>query len=262
MRIRKYGLKYQRIDRIFISHLHGDHYFGLVGLLSTMHLLGRIRSIDIYGPVGLKAIVDLQLHAAGSRLAYDIHIHEIAPKSKQVLYEDEKVSVECFPLLHKIPTSGFLIRQKERERSLLAKKAQSDGVKIEYFHRLKKGEDITTKEGVEFRSVDYTSAPPKPKSYAYCSDTAFSEEVAIAVNEVDALYHEATFLKAHEDRAHATKHSTAEEAARIAQKANVGRLLMGHLSARYDDGEAHMEEAKFVFSKSRYMADGDEIILE
>jgi ribonuclease Z len=142
MQFRKFGVKYQKVDLILISHLHGDHYFGLVGLLSTMHMMGRTRAIDVYGPKGLKEIVDLQLHAAGSRLAFDVNIHEVEPETNGVLFEDNKIKVEYFPLSHKIPTNGFIILQKEKERKLNIEKAEADGVKIRYYHLLKKSEDV------------------------------------------------------------------------------------------------------------------------
>lgn len=256
MQIRKLGVNFQRINHIFISHLHGDHYFGLVGLLSTMHLMGRVKSVQIYGPVGLKEIIEIQLKHAKGRLAFNMNFKEIKEGETATLFEDDKCSVQCFPLQHKIPTSGFIIREKDRERKLLADKANDDGVKIEYFHRLKKGEDIETDQGV-IRSADYTESAGSPKSYAYCSDTAYSDVTIGAVNHVDFLYHEATFIEALRDRANATKHSTALDAAKVAKAAGVGALLMGHFSARYDSGEEHTKEAQEVFENARCVEDGD-----
>ncbi len=262
MRIREYGLKFQKIDRIFITHLHGDHYFGLVGLLSTIHMLGRVRPMTIHGPEGLKKIVEMQLTIGGSRLGYDLLIEEIAPDSTSVLFEDEKIRVDAFPLFHKIPTNGFLVRQKPRQRTLLADKARKDGIKFEYFHRLKKGEDVEDEDGNQINFREYTAPPPRAKSYAYCSDTTYHEKVVESVKNVDLLYHEATFLDVHEDRARATKHSTATMAAKVAAEANVGKLIMGHLSARYDSGDEHVNEASAVFKNCEYVIDGDEIVLD
>lgn len=256
--MRKFGVSFNRITHVFISHLHGDHFFGLVGLLSTMHLMGRVKPIHIYGPVGLKGIIQLQLEVAKGKLAYDVIFQEIEPEESSVLFEDDKVKVSCFPLVHKIPTSGILVEEKERERKLLVEKAKADGIKLEYFHRLKKGEDIQ-EDGKTISHLDYTEAADRPKSYAYCSDTALSDGTVKAVKEVNFLYHEATFVEVLRDRAVATKHSTAKDAAEVAKRAQVGKLLMGHLSARYDSGEQHVEEAKEVFSNSECVEDGQVI---
>ncbi|MDB3906854.1 ribonuclease Z [Crocinitomicaceae bacterium] len=258
MQMRKFGVSFNRITHVFISHLHGDHFFGLVGLLSTMHLMGRVKAIHIYGPVGLKEIIQMQLEVAKGKLAYDLIFREIEPEETSVLFEDDKVSVACFPLVHKIPTSGFRIEEKERERTLLAEKARADGVKLEYFHRLKKGEDIE-EDGTTISHLDYTKAAEPPKSYAYCSDTALSDKTVAAVAGVNFLYHEATFIEALRDRAKATKHSTARDAAEVAKRAKVGKLLMGHLSARYDSGKQHLEESKEVFLNSECVEDGQVI---
>ena len=256
MQFRKFGLKFQKVDLILISHLHGDHYFGLVGLLSTMHMMGRTRAIQIYGPKGLKAIVEIQLHAAGSRLSFDVNIDEVEPESNGVLFEDTKIKVTYFPLAHKIPTSGFIVHQKEKDRKLDIDKAQKDGVKIEFYHRLKKSQDVIEENGNVIHYEDYTKRGDAALSYAYCSDTKYHEPIIEFINGVNTLYHEATFIQAHEDRAKGTKHSTAAQAATIANKARVGQLLMGHLSARYDDGKEHEEQAQAIFSNSLFVEDG------
>ncbi len=262
MQIRKFGISLQKINRIFISHLHGDHYFGLVGLLSTMHMMGRTKEIDVFGPKGLKEIVDVQLHAAESRLSFLVNVIELKPGSDGILFEDNKLKITHFPLSHKIPTSGFIIQQKKRERTLMIDKAKADKVKVEYFHRLKKCEDVVDENGKTIAYLKYTSSPPKPKSYAFCSDTRYHEPIIEFIKNVDVLYHEATFTEMLLDRAKATRHSTASQAATIALKANVGELLMGHLSARYDDGVQHELEAILIFEKSRFVNDGDIINLE
>ena len=256
MQIRKFGVNFQRIEHVFISHLHGDHFFGLVGLLSTMHLMGRVKPIYIYGPVGLKEIIELQLEFSKGRLAFDRIYREIEPNETVILFEDDKVSVSCFPLAHKIPTSGFIVREKERERKLLVEKAWEDRVKIEHYHKLKAGEDVE-EEGRLIRFEDYTEPPAKPKSYAYCSDTKYMESTGIAVKDVTVLYHEATFVEELRDRAEATKHSTAGDAAKVAREANVNQLLIGHLSARYDSGELHIAEASVIFENVYCVEDGD-----
>lgn len=256
MQFRKFGLKFQKVDIVLISHLHGDHYFGLVGLLSTMHMMGRKKSIQIYGPEGLKEIVEVQLNAAGSRLAFDVLISEVEPESNGVLFEDEKIRISYFPLAHKIPTSGFLIHQKEKERKLINERAVADGVKVEYYHRLKKSEDVMDENGKLWRYEEYTIPGKLPSTYAYCSDTKYDERIIEHIRNVDVLYHEATFTEAFLDRAVATKHSTARQAAAIAKLANVGQLLMGHLSARYDDGREHEFEAQPIFENCLFVEDG------
>ncbi|NVK63536.1 MAG: ribonuclease Z [Flavobacteriales bacterium] len=261
MQFRKFGLKYQKVDFILISHLHGDHYFGLVGLLSTMHMMGRTRPIEIYGPKGLKEIIEIQLHAAGSRLAFDVNIHEIEPESNGTLIEDDKIQVSYFPIAHKIPTSGFLVVQKEKQRKLLIDKARADNVKIEYYHRLKRSEDVTDEDGRIIRFEEYTLPGEPEKRYAYCSDTKYHEPIVEFIRGVNVLYHEATFVDAHEDRAAKTKHSTAKQAAAIAKRAEVGKLFMGHLSARYENTEQHEMEARSIFERSIFVKDGSKYTL-
>ncbi len=260
MQIRKLGINFQRITDVFISHLHGDHYFGLVGLLSTMHLMGRVKPIRIYGPDGLQKIIELQLEVSKGKLSFERIYSTIIDGENKLLFEDDKVEVSCFPLRHKIPTSGFLIKEKDRERKLLGEKARQDGVRIEFFHKLKAGQDVE-QDGQLIRSSDYTITAPKPCSYAYCSDTAYQKSTADFVKEADVLYHEATFTEALKDRAKATRHSTAKDAAKVASEANVKQLLLGHLSARYDDGETHVLEAKEIFENVRYVEDGEVIVI-
>jgi len=261
MQMRKFGIKFQRIEHVLISHLHGDHYFGLVGLLSTMHLMGRTKAISIYGPQGLKEIVEMQLNYEGARLAFEINFFNVPANESGLLFEDAKISIEHFPLKHRIPTSGFLIREKEKDRHLNSERAARDGVKIEYFHRLKKGEDVYDEEGNLIKANDYTTPADKSKAYAFCSDTKYEEAVAPFIMGVDLLYHEATFLEEHKDRAKATLHSTAKEAASIAKMASAGKLLMGHLSARYDSVEKHIEEAQTVFSNCEVAEDGNTYVV-
>lgn len=256
MQLRKYGVKFQRLDIILISHLHGDHYFGLFGLLSTLHLLGRVKPITIYGPKGLDHQIDTVFSVSRKDLAYDINVIELEDNGADTCFEDEKIRIEHFPLDHKITTHGYLITEKQKERTLLADKAKKDGVKIEFFQYLKKGEDIELDDGGLIKADDYTLQPVPEKSYAYCSDTAYSDVVVEAVKSVDLLYHEATFIELLRDRANKTRHSTAKDAALVAKNAGVGQLLIGHLSARYDSGEDHLKEAKMHFEQVTVVEDG------
>lgn len=256
VQFRKFGVKFQRIEHILISHLHGDHYFGLVGLLSSMHLLGRKKSIEIYGPEGLKQILDIQLQYGGSRLAFEVKVHVLNTSEKGIAFEDDKVLIKHFPLSHKVPTNGFIITEKENERTLLIDKCQRDNVRIEHYQFLKRGENVLGENGKEIKSKDYTISPEAPKSYAYCSDTKYFEPIIESIKNVNLLYHEATFTEEYRDRAKATMHSTATDAANIADKATVGKLLLGHLSARYDSGVQHESEAKTIFKNSEVVEDG------
>ncbi len=256
LQMRKYGVKFQRIDQIFISHLHGDHYFGLFGLLSTLHLLGREKKITLYAPSPLEHILDAILKAGNGHFSYEIEFIAVEDKVGEVIYEDAKCSVTCIPLLHKIPTFGYVIRQKAKSRVLNAEKAERDGISVAYFAKLKNGEDVITNEGQTICSDDYTLPGEPERSYAYCSDTAYSEKLVPLIRNVDVLYHEATFVDALQDRAVATRHSTAREAALIAKQANVHHLMLGHLSARYDDGKAHLKEASEVFGSVEVVEDG------
>ncbi len=261
MQMRKLGVKFQKLDIILISHLHGDHYFGLMGLLSTMHLLGRVKSLMIYGPQGLKDIIEIQMKYGKGKFGYDIEFREIEPNTVDILFEDKKINIRCFPLKHKIPTHGFTIEEKQKEAKLIKHKVDEDNVLVEYYHLLKKGVDVETVGGEVLRSSDYTEPAPDPKVYAYCSDTAYYPEVLKYIEGADLLYHEATFTKKYLDRAKSTMHSTADQAAQIAASASVRKLLIGHFSARFDSGEDHLTEAREVFQETYLAEDGDEFRL-
>lgn len=256
MKMRGLGIKFQKIEHIFISHLHGDHYFGLVGMLSTMQLLGRSKEVHVYSHKGLREVIELQLLMGGARLSFPLVFHDLEVEGNGVLWEDEKILVRYFPLSHGIPTSGFVVVEKEKDFHLLAEKAIKDGVKIAHYHRLKKGEDVLDESGTIFRASEYTVPSSVEKRYAFCSDTRFDERIVPFIENVDVLYHEATFTMRHADRAKSTFHSTALEAATIAQKANVKRLVLGHLSARYDSVDEHLTEAKSGFEAVEVAEDG------
>jgi ribonuclease Z len=256
MQLRNAGIKIQRINHILISHLHGDHFFGLVGLLSTMHLLGRDKGLTIYGPEQLEQIVRIQLEVGASKLNFDIQFVVLNGKENRLLFEDKLIEIHTFPLKHRIPTNGFLIKEKEKERKIIAEAVAEAGLKLADFPLLKKGLNSTDENGKEIDFEDFT-LPPKPSfSYAYCSDTAYWETIVPFIQNASVLYHEATFIDKDLERAKATFHSTAKQAAKIAKQAAVGRLLLGHLSARYSDGLEHETEAKTVFEKSEVVEDG------
>lgn len=254
--MRKFGVKFQRIDIVLISHLHGDHYFGLVGLLSTMHLLGRVNPIKIYGPEELKEIIFMQLHYGGAKLSYDIEFVPTKNDDLNLLFEDEKIEVHSFPLAHKIPTTGFRITEKQKERKIISSKVKRDDIKLEYYHILKSGKDVIDEDGNTISFEEYTMENDPAKMYAFCSDTKYTESIIPFVEGVDIMYHEATFTEAFIDRAKATMHATAQQAANIAKSANVKKLLMGHLSARYASGEEHVAEAQPIFENCEVAEDG------
>lgn len=256
LQMRRFGVKFQRIDHIFISHLHGDHYFGLFGLLSTLHLLGRERKLTLYAPGPLEGILEAILKAGNGYFSFEIDFVPLDDKIGETIFEDDKCYVKCIPLVHKIPTYGFVFYQKEKDKVLNIDKAKNDGVSTAYYTRLKKGEDVEISDGRLLKSEDYTNPGEPQRAYAYCSDTAYSEELVPFIKGVDVLYHEATFIELLADRAKQTRHSTARQAAEIAKRAGVGKLLMGHLSARYDHGKKHMTEAKAVFDHCEVVEDG------
>lgn len=256
MQMRKFGVRFQRLDVILISHLHGDHFFGLVGLLSTMRLLGRDANLTIICPKGLPEIITKQLEIGYTKLDFDINFIELTGKEHTIVYEDNSIEIETFPLKHKIPTNGFIIREKEKERRLKKNALEHSLMKIEYIHRLKKGEDIITESGKTLKSIHFTDNPNPSFSYAYCSDTIYSEKIVDFVKGVTVLYHEATFTNQHSDLAKSTMHSTAKQAAKIAKQSEVFKLYLGHLSARYADGKEHESEAREEFESSFYVYDG------
>lgn len=256
MQIRKYGVKFQRINHILISHLHGDHFFGLVGLISTMHLMGRDKNLSIYGPEELEQILRLQLEVGAAKLDFEINFIKLNGKDSGVIFEDKLIEISYFPLKHRIPTNGFVIREKVKERRLNPLKIEGSGLQFEHMHRLKKGEDILLENGKTLKNAKFTLDPHLSFSYAYCSDTAYAEKIVPYIQGVSLLYHEATFVEKDIERARATFHSTARQAGEIAKKAEVGKLLVGHLSARYDSTSDHLHEAMQVFENTEVVEDG------
>lgn len=259
--LRRSGISLQKISHILISHLHGDHFFGLVGLLSSMHLLGRNQGITVYGPEGLEQIIRMQLEIGGAIIGFGIDFVTLDGKTPQLLFEDNRIEIYTFPLKHRVPTNGFRIDEKPFARQLDGEKYKREKQSLVHIPALKRGEDVTLEDGTVLKSAEYTFAPRKHRSYAYCSDTIYQESIVPFIQGVDVLYHEATFLDNMADRAKATFHTTAIQAARIAQLAQVGQLLLGHLSARYEDGNAHAAEAKMLFEHTVVVEDGMVIVL-
>lgn len=262
VQLRKNRIKFSRIKHVFISHLHGDHFYGLVGLVSTFRLLNREKELHIYGPKGIKEIITLQLKLANSWTNYPLIFHELTSKEPQLLYEDTKVSVSTIPLKHRVYTNGFLFREKEGDRKLLINEAVKYNIDVTLYKSLKKGKDVVSEDGKLIPNHLVTADPPPPKSYAFCSDTVYDEDIIPMIKNVTALYHESTFLEEELDLAFPTKHSTARQAATIAKLAGVKKLILGHYSTRYDDIELFRAEAEPIFPEIILADDGKEIIVE
>ena len=256
VQLRKNKIKFARIKHIFISHLHGDHYFGLVGLVSTFRLLTREAELHIYGPKGIKEIVTLQMKLANSWTNFPLIFHELTSKESELIYKDNKVEVYTIPLIHRVYTNGFLFKEKLGERKLNIEAVKNAKINQAYYRKLKQGFDVENEDGQLIKNEEVTFAATKQKSYAFCSDTAYSEAVIPIIKDVDVLYHESTFLEKHAHLAPKTKHSTAKEAALIAKKANVGKLILGHYSTRYDNLEEFIKEASPIFKNVELADDG------
>lgn len=262
LQLMKYELNMHRIDHIFISHLHGDHYLGLMGLIFTLHLNKRKNDLHIYSHKGLDEIITLQLKYSKSALNYKIIFHQLTPGKKEVIFENKFVTVETIPLLHKLDCSGFLIREKQKPRRI-DKEVLPDSLTIIQLNKLKAGEDLFDDQGnLLYKNKSLTLSPRKSRSYAYCSDTQYYETIIEQVKGVDILYHEATFMEEDADKAAETKHSTVKQAATIGVKANPVRLLIGHFSARYRDLLPVIDEAKRVFPNTFLALEGETFVIE
>ena len=254
--LRRRKVKFSRINHIFISHLHGDHFFGLPGLISTMRLLGREKELHVYGPKGIKEAITLLLKLGDSWTNYPLLFHELTSKEPELVFEDKKISVTTIPLDHRIYTNGFLFKEKEGKRKLNIDAAQNYGIDKAYYQNIKNGKDITLDNGETILNKELTFDPPKPKSYAFCSDTVYDTNLSEQLKGVDVLYHESTFLESEAELATKTKHSTALQAAKIAKAANVKTLVLGHYSTRYKSIELFKEEATTIFSNVLLADDG------
>ncbi|NJB70450.1 ribonuclease Z [Saonia flava] len=256
VQLRKNKIKFSRITHIFISHLHGDHFFGLPGLISTFRLLGREKEMHIYGPKGIKEAITLLLKLGDSWTNYHLYFHELSSKESELVFEDDKVSVHTIPLNHRVYTNGFLFREKLDERKLNVDALDKYNIDKSQFRNIKKGQNIILENGELVPNSELTFDPKKPKSYAYCSDTAYMPEIVQQIAEVDVLYHESTFLESESHLANKTKHATAKEAAAVAGEAKVGQLILGHYSTRYKSIDLFKEEAQQIFPNVELADDG------
>lgn len=262
IQLRKFKLKFQRINHIFISHLHGDHYLGLIGLLSSMHLLGRTVDLHLFCPPELEEIIEVQFKHSQTFLRFKIVYHHHKFISNDLIFEDNKVEVRTILLNHRIPCCGFLFTEKPLLANISKEIIQKYNIPVEQILAIKGGADFITNEGELIPNSNLVSNKLKPRSYAYCSDTCYDERIIEVIKGVDLLYHEATFLNEMLPRAKETFHSTALQAATIAQKAEVHQLMIGHYSARYRDLQPLLDEAQTVFSNTILSVEGKSTVVE
>ena len=246
-----------------ISHLHGDHYFGLIGVVSTYHLLKRNRPLYIYGPQALIDILQLQLKVGQTDLCYELVFRALDPTRSETIYDGDDITIETIVLKHRIDCLGFIFREKQRERKINREKFHELDIPVELIPEIKKGKDIIDeKTGERILNKDITIDPLRARSYAYCCDTAFNPEMATQIKGVDLLYHDCTFDAAGEQRAADTYHSTTLQAAQMASLAAVNKLMIGHFSSKYDDLRPLLEEAKTVFENSILAIEGKVVMVE
>lgn len=251
VQLRRAKIKFSKIKHIFISHLHGDHVFGLIGLISTLQLLGRETSLTVFGPVGIEDFIMNQIRHAQVRCGFDLNFVEVANKESKLVFEDDKIEVYNIPLDHRIPTNGWLFKEKPKLRNLNMKAiGRYPEIEICDYDNLKHGKDFQCEDGTVIPNKELTLNPDKPLSYAFCSDTRYKPDIVPLIKGVDLLYHESTFMSDLQEMAEYTGHSTAREAASIARDAGVGKLLLGHFSNRYKDLTPLHNEAKSVFENS------------
>ncbi len=258
MQLRRYKVPLMKINHIFISHLHGDHYLGLPGLLFTKHLLGRTKKLHVYSPPGLREIIELQYKISELKPSFDIEYHEIG-KGNSLIFEDQDLKVLTLQMKHRIPTFGFLFVEKEKEKNIIKKKITKYKIPVEVIPQIKNGADFVTEQGTVIPNNELTLPPPPSRKYAFCSDTAYTEEFLDQIRGVDLLYHEATFLHDKAGIAREKMHTTTIEAATLARKANVKKLLLGHYSARYKELDDFLKEAKTVFPNTIIAEEGEDI---
>ncbi|MCK9403551.1 MAG: ribonuclease Z [Chitinophagaceae bacterium] len=255
----RYKIRRSKIHHIFISHLHGDHYFGLIGLVTSMGLLGREQELHIYAPSALQNILTLQLEVAATTLPFALVFHPLEKDGP--LIDNPKFSVACFATRHRIPCWGFIIREKKKPRKINKEKVLAFGIPANFYEQLKEGEDYTTKHGEVIRNELVTIPNKLPRSYAFCADTVFDESIAEKTKKVTVLYHETTYLKAQSDRAESRFHATTEQAAFIAVKAETERLLIGHFSSKYENLHDFLAETQTVFPNTELAVEGVTFIL-
>jgi len=250
----QYKIRRSKISHIFISHLHGDHYFGLVGLINSFGLLSHLQDLHVYAPSPLQEIIEWQLKVASTTLPYKLFFHTIY--KEELLVDEERFSVKCFPTNHRIECYGFSFHEKKNPRKLNPDKAKEYGIPISFYDRLKNGEDYIQENGTLVKNKWVTEDAPTGKTYAFCADTKYDESIIPHIRDADLIYHETTYLDALRERAADRFHTTTRQAAEIAKKANVKKLLIGHFSSKYDTLEEFEQEAREVFLNTELALEG------
>lgn len=261
IQLRRNKIQISKINHIFISHIHGDHYFGIFGLLSTMHMLDRKAPLHIYSHPYLHAILEAQMRYS-EPFTYQVEFHSLNLKEKELLYEDNVITVESFPLKHRVPVCGFLFKEKQKPNTIIKDAIAKYKIPLESIKDIKNGADFTTEDGEIIPNALLTLAPIKPRSYAFCTDTLYQERIVPFIQNVDLLYHEATYTDQHAQLAKKTYHCTARQAAKIAKLAEVGKLLIGHYSSRYKDTKELVEEARQEFPNTEATEDNSNYSIE
>jgi ribonuclease Z len=256
VQLRKSKVKFTKINHIFISHLHGDHVYGLIGLLSTFSLLNRLNDLTVFAPKGIKELIEVNLRISGSHLSYQLIIKELESENSEIILETETVIVKTIPLKHRIYANGYLFKEKNTQRILNIDKLQEIGIDVCYYQKLKNGGNVTLENGELIENKSVTFDPVHEKSYAFCSDTIYYEKIIPIIENVDVLYHESTFLESEKALAKKTMHSTAIDAATIAQKSKAKNLILGHYSTRYKNIELFKNEAVTLFENVLLAEDG------
>lgn len=255
MQMARYKIHRGKINYIFISHLHGDHYYGLIGLLTSMGLLGRTKDLHIFAPEPLESVLRTELKASATELAFKLIFHSLS-NEEGLLLETDKIYVECFKTTHKIPCWGYIFRKKDNKRKLIKEKLTELEIPQLLYESIKNGNDYTDLKGRIIPNDEITVPPAAPASYAFAADTRYDEHIAECVTGVSLLYHETTYLDDMRDKAYERYHSTTLQAARIAQKANVGKLLIGHFSSKYEKIEEFLTETQNVFERTELSREG------
>ena len=250
----KYKIRRGKISHIFISHLHGDHYFGLIGLINTFNLLSHKQELHIYGPAPLQQIIEMQLKVADSTMCFDLHFHTLTENA--TLVDNDKIRIKSFRTTHRIECYGFSFEEKEGKRKLLIEKVRKHKIPLSFYGSLQNGLDYITPRGAVIKNDTITAPPGKGKKYAFCADTRYDEGIIEHIYGFDTIYHETTYLDALRERAFERFHSTTKQAAMIARKAMVSKLLIGHFSSKYSTLEAFQQEAKEVFSNTELAIEG------
>lgn len=251
----KYKIRRGKISHIFISHLHGDHYFGLVGLLNTFGLLSHQQALHVYGPAPLQQIIEMQLNVADTKLPYPLYFHTLT--RPEILVDDEKIRISCFPTTHRIECYGFLFEEKEGKRKLLIEKVRKMNIPVSFYSSLQAGLDYITPRGQRIANQDVTAAPQPGKKYAFCADTRYDEGMIPYIKDADMIYHETTYHDNFREKAFDRFHSTTRQAAEIAQKSGVKKLLIGHFSSKYSTLDQFEAEAREIFPNTELALEGN-----